>query len=81
MTLDDVIEEIFVSVLSLDKDVDVRALKYRAIEKWDSSAHMDLIAAIEERFDIVVDNIDVIRINSFEAAVRILGTKYVEMAA
>lgn len=76
MTLEDVLAEIFVKVLDLDDDVDVRGLKYRAIEKWDSTAHMELIAALEEEFDIAIDTIDVLRINSFEAAARILRTKY-----
>lgn len=74
--LEDVLRRIFIKALDLDHDADVRGLKYRAIDKWDSTAHMELIAALEEEFDITITNIDVIRINSFEAAATILKTKY-----
>ncbi|MTJ83370.1 MAG: acyl carrier protein [Telmatospirillum sp.] len=76
MKLEDVLAEIFIDVLRLDKDVDVKTLKYRSTEKWDSLAHMELVTALEERFDIMLDNVDVLRISSFQAAVDIIGTKY-----
>ena len=76
MTLEEELEKIFRRSLDLDDDIDVRTLKYRGIEKWDSTSHMELIAAIEERYDVMLDSIDVIRINSFAAAMNILQTKY-----
>lgn len=43
--------------------------------KWDSVAHMKLIAAIESKFDIMIDTEDVIDMNSFGKAKEIV-TKY-----
>ena len=42
---------------------------------WDSVAHMVLIAAIEEAFDIMIDTDDVIDMSSFAKAKTII-TKY-----
>jgi len=75
MALEDQMEEVFVQALDLDGDVDVKTLKYRGIERWDSLAHMELIMAIEERFGIVLDPVEVLKINSFVAAVSIVAAK------
>ena len=63
----------FRTALSLDDDYDVDSLEYRSIEKWDSLAHMALIAAIEDEFDIMIDTDDVIDMSSFAKAGEILG--------
>ena len=42
-------------------------------EGWDSVAHMKLIAAIEETFDIMLDTDDVIDMSSFLKAKEILA--------
>ena len=76
MTLREVLKDIFIRTLNLGPTVDVEKLKYREIEQWDSAAHMELMSALEERFDIVIDTIDVLRINSFEAAIKIFNEKY-----
>jgi acyl carrier protein len=76
MKLDDVLAEIFIDILNLSADIDLSSVKYRTTERWDSLAHMELITAIEERFDIMIDNVDMLRINSFPAAVEIVRTKY-----
>lgn len=76
MMLRDVLKDIFIRTLNLGPTVDVEKLKYREIEKWDSAAHMELMSALEERFDIIIETIDVLRINSFEAAIKIFNEKY-----
>jgi acyl carrier protein len=76
MTLEQDLAGIFRDILTLDPAADLAAVKYRSTEKWDSLTHMELIAAIEERFDIVIDTVDIVRINSFPTAVAIVGGKY-----
>ncbi len=76
MTLSEVLSKIFIDAFDLAPNYDVTTLKYRQIEKWDSAAHMELMSALEERFDIVIETIDVLRINSFDAAIKILSEKY-----
>ena len=40
---------------------------------WDSVAHMALVAAIERKFDIMLDTADVIDMSSFGKAKELLG--------
>lgn len=41
-------------------------LAYQAIKAWDSVGHMQLIAALEDAFDIVFDTDDIIDFSSYE---------------
>lgn len=41
-------------------------LTYQSIQAWDSVGHMQLIAALEESFDIMFDTEDIIELNSYE---------------
>ncbi len=50
-------------------------LAYQAIEAWDSVGHMQLIAALEDAFDIMFDTDDIIDFNSYEKGKELM-TKY-----
>lgn len=41
-------------------------LVYQGIAAWDSVGHMQLIAALEDTFDIMFDTDDIINFNSYE---------------
>lgn len=71
------LKEIFVSTLDATSDQVNDDLKYSVFPNWDSVAHMALIAAIEEAFDIMVDAEDVIDMSSFAKAKEIVS-KYIE---
>lgn len=51
-------------------------LKYQDIAGWDSVGHMNLIAALEDAFDIMMDTDDIIDLSSFEKGMEILKEKY-----
>jgi hypothetical protein len=70
----------FRTALDLSEDYDVDSLEYRGIEKWDSLAHMALIAEIEDAFDVMIDTDEVIDMSSFTKAVEILGKHDVDIA-
>jgi acyl carrier protein len=74
------LREVFRKSLELPADFDVDNLQYRGVEKWDSLAHMSLIAALEDEFDIMIDTEDVIDMSSFGKAREILGKYGVEFA-
>lgn len=76
----DRLRKVFRSALELPGDYDVDGLEYRAIEKWDSLAHMSLVAAIEDEFDVMIDTDDVIDMSSFTKAREILGKHGVDFA-
>jgi acyl carrier protein len=63
----------FRTSLDLPADAEVDELRYQDNEKWDSLAHMSLIAAIEDEFSVMLDTDDVINLSSFAEATRILG--------
>jgi acyl carrier protein len=78
--LDDV-RSVFRQALVLPDDYDVDGLQYRSIDNWDSLAHMTLVAAIEDKFDLMIDTDDVIGMSSFQEALKILEKYDVRFAA
>lgn len=63
---------VFRKSLELPGDYAVDNLAYREIGKWDSLAHMSLVAGIEDEFDVLLDTDDVIDLSSFAKAREIL---------
>ena len=49
------------------------ALAYRECAKWDSIAHMALVAAIDAAFQTMLETDDIIDLSSFRKAREILG--------
>jgi acyl carrier protein len=67
------LREAFRTALDLPADAPVDDLQYQGNEKWDSLAHMSLVATIEDEFSVMIDTDDVIDMSSFAEAVKILG--------
>jgi len=65
----------FSDTLGVSKD-EVEKLEYRPIRAGDSAGHMELVAAIEDTFDIMMDTDDIIDFNSFEKGKEILSKNY-----
>ena len=69
------LKNVFSTALELPiNDVDDE-LKYNADPRWDSTAHMILIAQLESEFDVMLDIDDIIDMNSFLQA-KIILQKY-----
>jgi acyl carrier protein len=66
------LKEVFATSLGIDKNLVTDDLKYNSISEWDSVAHMTLIAAIEDEFDVMLDTDDIIDMSSFKKAKEIL---------
>ncbi len=71
--MEDKLREVFARELGLDAVDVVDTLMYAQAPAWDSVAHMSLIAAIEQAFDIMIDAQDVIDMDSFKSAKRIVS--------
>lgn len=54
----------------------LNGLKYQDIELWDSVGHMNLIAVLEDEFDIMIETDDIIDLSSFEKGMEILEKNY-----
>jgi acyl carrier protein len=72
------LRNIFANALEVDKSIVVDSLEYNSIPQWDSVAHMSLVAAIDDGFDIMMETDDVIDMSSFGKAREILKKYGVE---
>lgn len=63
----------FVSALGVERSIIIDSLEYNTIPQWDSVAHMALIAALEEKFDIMMDTDDIIDMSSVAKAKEIIS--------
>lgn len=57
-------------------DEEAMTLEYQGVEAWDSVGHMDLVANVEDAFDIMLEADDIIDFSSYEKGMEILSTKY-----
>jgi acyl carrier protein len=74
------LREAFRTALDLPADAPVDDLQYQDNEKWDSLAHMSLIATLEDEFSVMIDTDDVINMSSFQEAIKILGKYGVDIS-
>lgn len=63
----------FSEALMIDKSRVSDGLEYNSIKEWDSVAHMTLVAALEEAFDIMLDTDDIIDMSSVGKSKEILA--------
>ncbi len=62
----------FIETFDITEDA-LTGLKYQDIDVWDSVGHMELIAALEDTFGIMMDTSDIIDFNSYERGKEILS--------
>lgn len=70
--------EAFITAFGITEDA-LAGLEYQGIAEWDSVGHMQLIAALEEAFDIMFDTDDIIDFNSYEFGKELLKKYEVEV--
>lgn len=58
--------------LGLRESTDIRSIAWGQTEEWDSVAHMQLVAALEAAFDIMIDTDDVIAMSDYAQIRRIV---------
>ena len=65
-------DKVFIDCFSVDKEKLQKNLEYNSIPEWDSVGHMNMIAALEEAFDIVFEMDDIIDFSSYKVGKEIL---------
>lgn len=60
-------------------DDQLSGLVYQGIQEWDSVGHMQLIAALEDAFDIMFDTEDIIDFSSYEKGKEFMAKYEVEL--
>lgn len=61
------------------KEERVRNLEYKKDGEWDSIGHMELVTAIEEAFEIMLETEDMIAFTSFQKGIQILSKYGIEL--
>lgn len=64
---------VFSQALNIEPDTVTDELGYNTIPEWDSTAHMILIAQLEDEFDVMLDTDDIIDMSSVAKAKTILA--------
>jgi len=66
-------DQIFIETFNIEKRVLEDNLEYNSIREWDSVGHMGLIAAMEERFKIMLEMDDIVDFSSYQKGMEILA--------
>lgn len=69
----------FVEALDVPANSDVEGLEIGKNPEWDSVGHMALVAALEERFGIMLETDDIIDMSSYATTIEILRRYGVEV--
>lgn len=69
---------IFMDCFSVEKSMLNDKFVYNCIQKWDSIGHMEMIAAIESTFEIMMETDDIIDFSSYTKGMEILAKYKVE---
>lgn len=78
MNNQDILRNVFAEALNIDLSEVNDDLAFSANPHWDSVAHMALVAALEMKFNIMLDIDDVINMSSVAKAKEILTTYGIE---
>ncbi|WP_172257020.1 phosphopantetheine-binding protein [Saccharibacillus deserti] len=62
----------FIESFNLPDTTEFEKLEYNTFEEWDSIGHMQLVAALETEFDIMMDMDDIIDFSTYEKGKEIL---------
>lgn len=69
------LKNVFISALGIAPELATDDLAYNTVAEWDSIAHMALVAAIEEKYGIMLDTNDIIDMSSI-AQTKVILAKY-----
>lgn len=67
----------FKTALQIEESV-IEGLVYQGVDSWDSVGHMNLVAELEDEFDIMMETDDIIDFSSYEKGIEILGKYGIE---
>jgi acyl carrier protein len=74
MKIDSILKEIFKDILKINNN-EINSIDQNKSKNWDSVNHMNLILEIERRFDIILDENDVIKIKDYKSCHKLINNK------
>jgi len=66
------LKQVFDSALNLPAETQYDKLEFAKSKGWDSIAHLQLIAAIEKEFNLMIETNDMLAMSSYNIAIQIL---------
>ena len=72
--------KVFIESFSINKEKLDDKLEYNSIPEWDSVGHMNLIAVLEENFDIMLEMDDIIDFSSYKKGLELIAKYGVEFS-
>ncbi|MDR1183065.1 MAG: acyl carrier protein [Bacteroidales bacterium] len=75
MTNQEKYDQCFIDSFNAHED-QLKGLEYQSSPLWDSMGHMQLISALEEQFDIMMETDDIVDLSSYKRGMSILAEKY-----
>jgi acyl carrier protein len=73
MNIEQAVTEAFHESMELPTDVDMATLSYRGHPSWTSLGHMALVAALEDKFDVMLEADDILEMSSYQRVIDIMG--------
>ena len=70
---------VFIESFDLDESKLNDNLEYQSVETWDSIGHMQMIAELEDAFEIEFEMDDIINFNSYNKGIEILRKYGIEV--
>ncbi len=70
--------EAFINSFGVEEQ-QLQGLTYQSVDTWDSVGHMQLIATLEDAFDIMFDTDDIIDFSSYEKGKEYMAKYDVEL--
>ena len=71
--------KVFKEIFDVEDSALGAEFRFDNVQKWDSVAHMSLISALEDEFDVLFDTEDILSYGSFDNGINILkkyGVKF-----
>lgn len=78
MTYLEIYNQKFMETFGVTED-ELLTLKYQSVKMWDSVGHMQLIAELEDSFDIMFDTDDIIDFSSYKKGKELLRKYEIEV--
>lgn len=69
-------DQVFMKSFSVEKEALNDKFVYQCVASWDSVGHMQMVAALEEEFSIMMETDDIIDLSSYNKGMEILSAKY-----
>lgn len=68
MTSEEKLQHCFMEGLGVERSALTDTLAYQSIPQWDSTAHMALVAVLEQEFEVMLDTDEIIGMSTYAIA-------------